>query len=352
LDKIAVNLNKVIQLTTILSSEMSSTTKRLEKLEEQEKERGRPKVKEIVRPRASSDPTKRGWSFNPFAKRDKSIDTKGDVIMSSVPGPSPKQLYPSLKVDKPVPTAQKPDIVSYPPASYSSFSYSDSKDHPQNRIKIVQGNPQLTASPQNVLRMDTDKTRIDQKKVYEKVKYLKPCISYDLDQVSVSAFLKQFEEMSFTGFTEKEYIQCVHSFVPDESKRLMGQLGIQPLKMNYLEYVQALTNVRVGYYMSELDIVTSLHELKSKNLTLVQIYIQVSQLVDTVDDGVWPDGVKDRQVHYYVKKHLPVSLRVAYDQLVSVGADNSEQFPSREVQKRWLMRNQRNMDVALTDMAQ
>lgn len=279
---------------------------------------------------------------------------KGDVIMSS----DPILMY---DVHQTANHCNKPEFSAksivergnkIEQAKYTTFSRSGnhpcvrsqvSKSIPLIEIRQVQEFDSQHIKPGSDISDHKAEALIDLKKVYEKIKYYKSCLSYKVEHASVSTFLCQFSKEDFMGFTQSEMIHVIHSFVDDDTKKKFGQLGLIPGRMSYQEYEHALTSFRLGFFINEMDISCKLHDLNPKGSSLIQLYVDVSHLVDSVNDSIWTECDKDRQVHYFVKKYLPVDLKTAYDQLVVLGMDNTEIYPTREQQKTWILRNQKHV---------
>ena len=150
-----------------------------------------------------------------------------------------------------------------------------------------------------------DPVFIDDNAIYEIIKRLKIRAPFELtEKISLSTFLDQFPVESFPHLSQQEYNSVVHFFVGAEIKNKLGEQGILPAKVTLKEYLGHLSNLKLGYNISDLDVLSELHTMKVKNMNLIQIFIAVSNLVDNVSLDIWPETIKCRHIFFFTKKEV------------------------------------------------
>ena len=174
-----------------------------------------------------------------------------------------------------------------------------------------------------------------------KIKQFKMLSPYELsDNISISTFLEQFPKDKFSMCTQQEYCSIIHQFLGKELKDKMGQMGVIPCKTNYQDYLYHLYYLKVGLNVSEHDVLFELENLKLKGHNLLEKYEKIVNLVDNIDQDLWPENTKCRYIFHYCKKHLEKSLKPIFEMLYN--EYGTADYPSRLLIKRFMVKNMIN----------
>ncbi len=119
----------------------------------------------------------------------------------------------------------------------------------------------------------------------------------------------------------------------------MGEMGVIPRKTNFEEYLYNLYNLKVGYNVSELDVLSDLENLKMKGLNLLEKYERIVSLVDNIHQDIWSENIKCRYIYHYCKKYMEKSLKPVFDLLHNNYCKGD--IPSRFLIKKFMIKNSR-----------
>ncbi len=188
-----------------------------------------------------------------------------------------------------------------------------------------------------------DSHYIDHDMIYKEIKKLKIRVPFELtEKISLSTFLDQFPIEAFSHLSQQEYNSVLFYFLGSEIKSKLGEQGILPSRVTLKEYLGHLSNFKLGYNISDLDVLSELHNMKVRNLSLIQLFIAVTNLVDNVSVDIWNETIKCRHIFFFTKKYMPVPLKPIFDMLVVLNDSGKEIYPSRMKMKEFLIKNIKN----------
>lgn len=193
-----------------------------------------------------------------------------------------------------------------------------------------------------------DSNQYNDKLVHETIKYLSHTVKLTLKDTTLMTFLRQFSLLSHRHFTFStiDYIQVINSFVGPDIQKEMGRHGVWLEKLNYTEYIDLIKSLKNGFYTTPNDILNKLGEINAKSMSLTQLFITVTDEIDSIDDRVWPPHIKAQNTFYYCKKHLSPSLRQNIDALLRMSEYGEDIYPSRASIRNFMLRAQNNLNMS------
>ena len=85
------------------------------------------------------------------------------------------------------------------------------------------------------------------------------------------------------------------------------------------------------------NVLFELENLKLKGHNLLEKYEKIVNLVDNIDQDLWPENTKCRYIFHYCKKHLEKSLKPIFEMLYN--EYGTADYPSRLLIKRFMVKN-------------